>query len=94
MIVSRCSPSPRSAKYARISIRPVSSPWEPAAGCSVTAGSPATSARISLQLPHQLERALGAVVLLVRVEVARSPGSRATRSLTRGLYFIVQEPSG
>ena len=46
MIVSRCSPSPRSAKYARISIRPVSSPCEPAAGCSVTAGRPATSARI------------------------------------------------
>ena len=46
MIVSRCSPSPLSAKYARISIRPVSSPCDPAAGCSVTAGSPATSARI------------------------------------------------
>ena len=47
MIVSRLEASPRSAKYARISISPVSSPCEPAAGWSVTAGSPAISASIS-----------------------------------------------
>ena len=70
MIVSRSSP--RSAKYARMSMRPVSSPCDPAAGCSVTAGRPATSARIPCRLPHELERSLGALVLLVRVEVAES----------------------
>ena len=46
-ILRLVSDSPRSVKYARISISPVSSPWEPAAGWSETAGSPATSARIS-----------------------------------------------
>ena len=46
-----------------------------------------------LEVVHQLERALRAFLVLVRVKVAE-PGSAATRSLTRGLYFIVQEPSG
>ena len=66
------SGSPRSANAARMSIRPVSSPCDPAAGWSVTAGSPATSARICCELPHQLERALRPVVLLQRVEVAEA----------------------
>ena len=47
-----------------------------------------------LQLPHQLERALRALVLLMRVQVREARAVRATRSLTRGLYFIVHEPSG
>ena len=46
-----------------------------------------------LQPPHQLERALGALLLLVRVQVAEA-GQQRELSFTRGLCFIVQEPSG
>ena len=56
-------------------------------------GKPGDLGEDLLELPHQLEGALRALVLLMRVEV-REPGSATTRSLTRGLYFIVQEPSG
>ncbi len=64
--------SPRSANAARMIISPVSSPCEPAAGWSVTAGRPATSARIPCELPHQLERALDPVLLLQRMQVAEA----------------------
>ena len=47
-----------------------------------------------LQVPLELERALRRVVLDERMQVARSPGSPTSRSLMRGLYFIVQLPSG
>ena len=47
-----------------------------------------------LQLPLELERALRGVVLDERVQVARSPAAPTSRSLMRGLYFIVQLPSG
>ena len=47
----------------------------------------------SLELPHQLERTLDPVLLLQRMEVAEA-GRPTTRSLTRGLCFIVQLPSG
>ena len=46
-----------------------------------------------LEAPHQLERALRPFLLLQRMEIAE-PGSATTLSLTRGLCFIVQEPSG
>ena len=48
---------------------PVSSPWAPAAGWSVTACMPPISASIRLQLPQQLERALGQRVRRQRVEL-------------------------
>ena len=47
----------------------------------------------SLQQPHQLQRALGALGSWAGCRRAW-PGSAATRSLSRGLCFIVQEPSG
>ena len=47
-----------------------------------------------LQAPHELERALRAVLLLERVQVAEARAARRRRSFTRGLCFIVQEPSG
>ncbi len=47
-----------------------------------------------LQLPHELERALRALVLLVRVEVAEAGQPPRAARCTRGLCFIVQEPSG
>ena len=85
--------SPRSANAARISISPVSSPCEPAAGCSVTAGSPATSIRICWS-SHISARAPCAPSSSWRGWRSRNPGSAAARSLTRGLCFIVQLPSG
>ena len=77
-----------------MSSRPVSSPWAPAAGCSVVACRPAISASQPLELVHELERALDERLRLVRVQAARSPRGAPTRSLTLGLYFIVHEPSG
>ena len=47
-----------------------------------------------LQVPLELERALRGVVLDERMQARRSPGSPTSRSLMRGLYFIVQLPSG
>ena len=47
-----------------------------------------------LEPPHQLERALGAVVVLMGVQVPEPAAAPTARSLTRGLYFIVHEPSG
>ena len=47
-----------------------------------------------LQVPHELERALRALVLLVAGAGRGIRPSRPTRSLTRGLCFIVQLPSG
>ncbi len=69
-IFRRCSSSPRSAKYARISSRPVSSPWLPAAGWRLTASSPVTSRRISCSSPLELERALRGVLVDERMQVA------------------------
>ena len=51
---------------------PVSSPWAPAAGWSVTARIPQISARAPLELPQQLERALGDLVGRHRVEVGEA----------------------
>ena len=64
--------SPRSANAARMIISRVSSPCEPAAGWSETAGSPAILGEDLLELPLELERALDAVLLLQRVEVAEA----------------------
>ena len=47
-----------------------------------------------LQPPHQLERALRALLDLVRVQVAEAGQGGRARSFTRGLCFIVHEPSG
>ena len=46
------------------------------------------------QADHELERALDGLVGLVRVQARRSPRDAAASSLMRGLYFIVQLPSG
>ena len=73
--------------------RPVSSPWAPAAGCRVVRARPAISASHRLELVHQLERALGERLRLVRVQTGEALEPRR-RSLTLGLYFIVHEPSG
>ncbi len=72
----------------------MSSPWLPAAGWSETAARPGDLREDLLQAPHELERSLRALLLLQRMEVAESRRASASRSLTRGLYFIVQEPSG
>ena len=52
--------------------RPVSSPWEPAAGWRLTASRPVTSRRISSSRHCELERALRRVVVGERMEVAEA----------------------
>ena len=47
-----------------------------------------------LQVPHELERALRVLVVRHAGAGRGSPGSPASRSCTRGLCFIVHEPSG
>ena len=46
-----------------------------------------------LQPPLELERPLRPVLLLQRMQV-REARQSTSRSLMRGLYFIVHEPSG
>ena len=58
---------------------PVSSPWAPAAGWSVTARIPLISASACLELPQELERALGDLVGRERVE--RGEAGQAGRPL-------------
>ena len=55
-----------------MSMSPVSSPCDPAAGWSVTAGSPATSARMPCRSPHELERALRVLVVGVWMQVTEA----------------------
>ena len=47
-----------------------------------------------LQVPLELERALRGVVLDERMQVREARAAPTSRSLMRGLYFIVQLPSG
>ena len=47
-----------------------------------------------LQLPLELERALGCIFVGESDAGCAKPGSATSRSLMRGLYFIVQLPSG
>jgi hypothetical protein len=91
-IFRRRSSSPRDAKYARKSIRPVSSPCDPA-GLERDRVEAGDLAQDLLQRHSSSSAPCAASVLDERVQVAEA-GSAASRSLTRGLYFIVQEPSG
>ncbi len=72
----------------------MSSPCDPAAGCERDRVEPDHLRQHPLEPPHQLERALRALIVLVRVQVAEPGRAPTARSLTRGLYFIVHEPSG
>ncbi len=89
----RCSSSPRSAKYARTSMSPVISPCEPAAGWSDTASRPVISVRISCSR-HSSSSAPCAPSSSCNGWRNANPGRPTSRSLMRGLYFIVHEPSG
>ena len=74
-------------------ISPVSSPWAPAAGDMATPGIPVRT---------ESQRAVSAIISSAPCAVLSGcsgcspakPGSRAIFSLRRGLYFMVQEPSG
>jgi hypothetical protein len=72
---------------------PHSSPWAPAAGWSVTARIPLTSARIpsSSQSSWSVPWATSSGAIGWRVA---KPGRRAAHSLSLGLNFIVHDPSG
>ena len=64
--------SPRSAKAARISIRPGELALRAGRGLERDRGQPGDLGEDLLQLPHQLERALRALVLLQRMQVAEA----------------------
>ena len=66
---------PAFTSAARTIRMPASSPWAPAEGCSVTRARPVSSARIALEPPGQLERALGH--LLGRERVRRREAGQA-----------------
>ena len=68
--------SPRAVCAARNTISAVSSPWAPAAGCSVTPGRPRDLGERVGQADHELERALDGLLGLVRVD-ARESGKPA-----------------
>ena len=72
---------------------PVSSPWAPAAGWSVTACIPeiSASARSSSHSSWSVPCATSSGAIGWRLA---KPGSRAAHSLSLGLNFIVHEPSG
>ena len=71
---------------------PVSSPCEPAAGWSETAGARDLGQDL-LEAPHELERALRPLFFLERMQVAE-PGEVDDSLVDPGLCFIVHEPSG
>ena len=71
----------------------IDSRCEPAAGWSDTAGSPAISARISWSRHISSSAPCEASSSWCGCR-SRKPGRLTTRSLTRGLCFIVHEPSG
>ena len=91
--ISVRSVSPRAAWYAAIMATPANSPWAPAMGARLTPRMPVTSARIvcSSQKHSRMPWLRTAGVSGWRL---RNPGRLAARCAPRGLYFIVQEPSG
>ncbi len=90
---TRTRRSPRASSAARIAIMPHSSPWAPAAGDMATAGMPVSvfsqcaSVWISASAPCTVASGCSGCT-------SAKPGSRAIFSLSRGLCFIVQLPSG
>ncbi len=72
---------------------PVSSPWAPAAGWSVTARMPeiSASAPSSSHSSWSVPCAISSGASGCNVA---NPGRRAAHSLSLGLNFIVHEPSG
>ena len=72
---------------------PVSSPWAPAAGWSVTARIPLISASASSS-SHRSWSVPCATASGASGWSPAKPGSRAAHSLSLGFHFIVHEPSG
>ena len=72
---------------------PVNSPCAPAAGCSVIGIHARDFEQAVLQQLNNFQAALRQLLRLIGMSVAM-PSRRATNSFTRGLYFMVQEPSG
>ena len=85
--------SPRAFSAALMAIMPHSSPWAPAFGDRATAAMPVSSisqcdsSDISSSAPWTV--AVGCSGWM-----SEKPGSRAIFSLSRGLCFMVHEPSG
>ena len=92
-MMMRLGSRPSARWAARITSRPVSSPWAPAAGCSVVTCRPEISAsqRSSSYISSSAPCTSDSGWYGCR---PAKPSSRAATSFTRGLYFIVHEPSG
>ena len=91
---SSCADCPASRDSARISRMPVSSPCAPAAGCSVIASMPVISSRQSLERLDDFAARPARAPPADRDAPWRGLRGARPTSLTRGLYFMVQEPSG
>ena len=91
--VAERRPWPAARCAARIARMPHSSPCAPALGLRATAGMPVSvfsqcaSASISSRAPWTVDCGCSGCT-------SAKPAMRATRSLSRGLCFMVQEPSG
>ena len=72
---------------------PTNSPCAPAAGVSVTASMPLTSASIASSSTHNASAPCTSGAGHIGWIPAK-PGRRAAHSFTIGLYFIVHDPSG
>ena len=72
---------------------PVSSPWAPAAGCRLTASRPVILASMPCSSNSRRSAPWPSWSASMEWAAARA-GVAAWRSLVRGLYFIVHEPSG
>ena len=74
-------------------IRPVNSPWAPAAGDMATPGIPVSV--VSHRAHSSISASAPCTVLSgCRGWMSANPGSRAIFSLSRGLCFMVHEPNG
>ncbi len=72
---------------------PVSSPWAPAAGWSVTASMPLTSASIASSSNSRASVPWASASGAIGWRPA-NPGRRAAHSLSLGLNFMVHDPRG
>ena len=89
----RSPSSPRSRKYARTISIAAYSPWAPAAGWRDTSGSPVMRERI--RSSRQITSSDPCTVASGWYGCTPvAPALRASSSVTLGLYFMVQEPSG
>ena len=93
MSTSMRSASPLARWKARMASMPRNSPWAPAAGCRLQAAKPVISHKASWSNLRAQSNPWMSASSCSGWRVVK-PGRAATRSLIRGLYFMVQLPRG